>query len=170
MSAPEDDGGASAPTERIDRSKLVTTTVNTPTPGVGRHAERADDDADDRGSLGIADSVVEKVAVAAAGEVDHVGGVARRVLGLGLGLGGEDGDGRPRVSAKVSGDTVALDIRLSVDYPASVRAVTAAARDHIRDRVQALTELSVTRVDIDVAALVPSSRPGSGGGTKRVVA
>ncbi len=130
---------------------LVTTTANTPDRAVGRHAVATDESADDRGRLEIADVVVEKVAIAAAGEIDHVGGVARRVLGVPAGR--DDGDGRAQVSATVTGQVAALDVRLTVMYPASVRATTEAVRGHVRERVHALTELTVSRVDIAVTAL-----------------
>ena len=141
---------------RTESIRLVTTTANTPSPGVGRHAatDAGADAGDDRGSLSIADVVVEKVATAAAGEVEGVGGAARRVLGVPTGR--DSGDGSPQVSARVAGSVAALDVRLTVSYPASVRQVTEAAREHIADRVRALTELEVSRVDIDVAALTTS--------------
>lgn len=146
----------------------VTSTANTPTAGaVGSRA--AGEDAGERGSLAVEDVVVEKAAVAAAGEVDGVGGTARRVLGVPTGSSGTDSDTaaarRPRVSARVTGQTVALEVRLTVPYPASVRATTEAVRAHVRDRVTALTELTVSRVDIDVAALTSHKTS-----TRRVVA
>ena len=133
--------------------RLVTTTTNTPSRTVGRHAAAGavDPSADDRGRLQIADAVVEKVAVAAAGEIDDVGGVARRVLGVPAGR--DDGEGRPQVSARVTGQVASLDVRLTVMYPASVRSTTEAVREHLRDRVHALTEITVSRVDISVTAL-----------------
>jgi hypothetical protein len=104
-----------SPTGRfVPLTTRVTSTANTPSPGaVGRHA--AAEPAGERGNLAIEDTVVEKVAIAAAGEVDGVGGAARRVLGVPTG--GDDGDGRPRVSARVTGQTVALEVRLTVTYP-----------------------------------------------------
>lgn len=149
--------------------RLVTTTVNAPSLTAGRHAAADNNgdsttDAAERGSLAIEDVVVEKVATAAASEVAHVGGAARRVLGMPTGR--EDGDGRPRVSAKVSGQLASLEVRLAVVYPASVRATTEAVRAHVRDRVQVLTELTVTRVDITVAALTATNASSA----KRVVA
>lgn len=119
--------------------------------------------AGERGTLAIEDAVVEKVATVAAGEVDGVGGAARRVLGVPTGS--DDGDGRPRVSARVTGQTAALDVRLTVAYPASVRATTDAVRAHLRERVHALTELTVTRVDVTVAALTRTKA-----GPRRVIA
>lgn len=152
----------SAPT---GERRLVTTTVNTPSQNSGRHAapdsagDSTDDDAAERGALNIDDVVVEKVATAAACEIEHVGGAARRVLGVPTGR--ETGDGRPRVSAKVSGQVTSLEVRLAVAYPASVRATTEAVRAHVRDRVHVLTELSVTRVDITVAALTSTKAPSA---------
>jgi uncharacterized alkaline shock family protein YloU len=75
----------------------------------------------------------------------------------GVPTGSDDGDGRPRVSARFTGRTAALDVRLTVDYPASVRATTEAVRSHLRDRVHALTELTVSRVDVSVAALTSTT-------------
>jgi uncharacterized alkaline shock family protein YloU len=127
----------------------------------GRHA--APDDAADRGTLALDDVVVEKVAVAAAMEIEHVGGATRRVLGVPTGR--EHGDGRPRGAVQVSGQVAAIELRLSVTYPASVRATTEAVRAHVRRQVHALTELTVSRVDITIAALSSTGGPS----TKRVV-
>ncbi len=148
---PADDAGAGGirPARFVALTDKVTSTANTPAPAVGRHA--AAEPAGERGSLAIHDSVVEKVAVAAAGEVDGVGGAARRVLGVPAGR--DDGDGRPRASARVTGETTTLEVRLTVAYPTSVRRTTEAVRDHVRERVHALTALTVARVDISVAAL-----------------
>ena len=139
----------------------VTGTGNTPHGGVGRHA--AAPDSGERGRLEIADVVIERVARAATGEVAHVGGAARRVLGLPTGR--EDGEGAPQVSATVTGDLATVAVRLSVTYPASVRDTTEAVRAHVRERVAALTELTVSRVDISVTALNRTSAP-----TGRVIA
>jgi uncharacterized alkaline shock family protein YloU len=105
----------------------------------------------ERGSLRVDDAVVEKVAVAAAGEIDGVGGAARRVLGVPTGR--DDDEQRPRATARVAGQTAAVELRLTVAYPASVRRTTEAVRAHVAERVRALTEITVTRVEITVAAL-----------------
>ncbi|WP_328309705.1 Asp23/Gls24 family envelope stress response protein [Actinomycetospora sp. NBC_00405] len=166
---PEPGGHPRADETPTGQMRLVTTTVDPRSPSAGRHAapeghgDSTTGDAAERGSLTIDDVVVEKVATAAAAQVEHVGGAARRVLGVATGR--EDGDGRPRVSAKVSGQVTTLEVRLAVAYPASVRATTEAVRAHVRDRVQALTALTVTRVDITVAALTATRTSG-----KRVVA
>lgn len=154
------------PAEFAPVTEKVTSTANGPTPGAGRHAGLPADPAEaaERGSLSIEDVVVEKVAIAAAGEIDGVGGAARRVLGVPTGR--DDGDGRPRASARVSAQTAALEVRLTVAYPASVRETTEDVRAHVRDRVETLTELTVTRVDISVAALTAASARSS---SKRVI-
>ncbi len=88
-------------------------TTGWPAPDDSPTGQLSLDTAGERGSLSIDDTVVEKVAAAAAGEIDGVGGAARRVLGVPTGS--DDGDGRPWVSARVTGRTAALDVRLTVD-------------------------------------------------------
>lgn len=108
-------------------------------------------DEQDRGRTDVADAVVEKIASRAATEVDHVGGTARRVLGVAVGSDGADSS--PKVRARVDGSIVVLDVRLSVTYPAPVGLVTRQVRDHLIERISALTGLSVRQVDITVTAL-----------------
>ncbi|MEU7788978.1 MULTISPECIES: Asp23/Gls24 family envelope stress response protein [unclassified Amycolatopsis] len=105
----------------------------------------------ERGALTIADQVVERLAVHAVREVEDVGGAAGRVLGLSVG--GEDLDRSAKVSVRVDGEAVTLDVRLSIVYPASVARTTGRVREHLRQRVAELTGLTVTRVDITVTAL-----------------
>jgi uncharacterized alkaline shock family protein YloU len=57
------------------------------------------------------------------------------------------------VSARVGDGTVTLDVRISIVYPASVARTTERAREHLVQRVEALTGLEVTRVDLTVTAL-----------------
>ncbi|MGD0926733.1 MAG: Asp23/Gls24 family envelope stress response protein, partial [Streptosporangiaceae bacterium] len=61
--------------------------------------------------------------------------------------------GLPKVSVDVDGSTVALDLSISVRWPASVPAVTRAVRDRVRRRVRALTGMTVLDVDISVTDL-----------------
>jgi uncharacterized alkaline shock family protein YloU len=46
-----------------------------------------------------------------------------------------------------------LRVEIEVDYPAPVRLITRQVRRHVRDRVTRLCGLTVTDVDITVAAL-----------------
>lgn len=117
-------------------------------PPEGRH--RADAAAD-RGNLDIADQVVEKIAAVALAEVDEIGGAARRVLGVPLGS--DDPDRRPRVNAAVTGSVVTLDVWCTVAYPAPVGRATDAARTHLIARIGELTGLDARQVDIAVTAL-----------------
>lgn len=106
-------------------------------------------DAAERGALTIEDSVVAAIAARAVRETDDVGGAAGRVLGI-----GSAGPQRPaKVTARVDGGQVTLDVRLSVAYPASVSRTSERARRHLTERVGALTGLAVSKVDITVGAL-----------------
>ncbi len=108
-------------------------------------------DVDGRGLTTIAEHAVERIAVQLLTEVENVGGAARRMLGVTVG--GEDPDRDAQVTATVTGETVALETRLSVTYPASVSRTTENARSHLMRRVQELTGLTVSQVDIAVTAL-----------------
>lgn len=106
---------------------------------------------DDRGTLTIAGRTVERIAATAVTELEGVGGAASRMLGVVVG--GEDPDRTAKVTATVEETTAALDVRLSVIYPNSVRKTTENARAHLTRRVEELTGLRVIRVDIAVTAL-----------------
>lgn len=110
---------------------------------------------DERGTLSIADDVVEKLAVAAAGEIDGVG----RPAGGGRAT-------RTRARVQRTGDQVEIGLTLAIVYPANVMATADATRDRVRARLADLAELTVGRVDVDVAAL-PVPGPGP---SRRVVA
>ncbi len=112
-----------------------------------------DDAASERGRLDVALSVVRKIAEYAA---DHTAGSVRthrRLAGLDLGESG--------TSAKVHGYGEQVDLRLEVPlaYPARITESAAAVRDHVRERVQALTPYRVRSLDIGVSALTdPAAR------------
>ncbi len=112
--------------------------------------------AQDRGELTIADQVVEKIAATALGEVDQIGGAARRVLGVPLGS--TDPGRLPQVRAQINGSVVTVAARCSVTYPTPVGRVTEQARAHLIERVGGLTGLIVAQVDITVTAL-PTGSP-----------
>ena len=115
-------------------------------------------DPGDRGTLTIADKVVEKVAAQAVSEVDLATGAPRTLLGKRLGA--ADPDRRPRADARVDGDRVGVTVTLAVQWPAPVREVAQNVRQHLTDRVSELTGLTVAEVDVDVPVLVSRrSRP-----------
>lgn len=57
------------------------------------------------------------------------------------------------VKATIDGHLAQLRLDVEVDYPVSLRAVTRELRRHVSDRIQQLCELTVTDVDVHVAAL-----------------
>ncbi len=111
-----------------------------------------------RGALTIEPRAVERIAAAAATEVDHIGGAARRVLSVAI---GEDAAAqRPRVDAVVDGDSVGLAVTCSVAYPQPVATATDRLRAHLVERVTTLTGLTPRSVRITVAALTSGSAVG----------
>lgn len=108
-----------------------------------------------RGQTTIADRVVARLAAQAAAEVEQAGGTAPRLMGV---TRGRAGTGTPRASARVDGRLATIGIRLSLTYPAPVRALTREVRRHIAERVTALTDLQVRQVDIEVTHLLHGQR------------
>ena len=119
--------------------------------------DRGAGDPGDRGSLTIADRVVEKVASQAVTEVDLATGAPRSLLGRRVGA--QDPDRRARADARVDGDLVSVSVSLAVQWPAPVRQVAAQVREHLTTRISELTGLQVAEVDVDVPALVTGHRP-----------
>lgn len=105
------------------------------------------------GATTIADAVVTKVAGIAAREVPGVhdlGGGATRALGSvtqRVGLGDERTQG---VSVEVGEREAAVDLSLVVDYGESIPQVAEAIRSNIIKRVEGITGLTVTEVNISV--------------------
>ncbi|MGH3403747.1 MAG: Asp23/Gls24 family envelope stress response protein [Streptosporangiaceae bacterium] len=111
------------------------------------------------GTISISSRVVQKLAARAAVEVPDAGAAAPRVMGRSVSGAGAIGGrqtsltGLPRSSAQVDGSTAVLDLSISIRWRASVPAVSSAVREHVRDRVTALTGLNVTDVSISVTDL-----------------
>ena len=79
-----------------------------------------------RGRTAIADRVVARVAARAVAEVEQTGGAARQLIGVAIGR--ETGEGMARVSARIDGHLTMIEMRLSLTYPAPVRALTREVR------------------------------------------
>ena len=105
-----------------------------------------------RGRTAIADRVVARVAARAVAEVEQTGGAARQLIGVTIGR--QTGEGTARVSARIDGHLAMIEMRLSLTYPAPVRALTREVRRHVIERVTGLTGLEVRHVDIEVARLL----------------
>lgn len=105
-----------------------------------------------RGQTVIADRVVARLAARAVAELEQTGGAARQLIGVAIGR--ETGEGMARVSARIDGHLAMIEMRLSLTYPAPVRALTREVRRHVIERVTGLTGLEVRHVDIEVARLL----------------
>ncbi|CAN5241904.1 Asp23/Gls24 family envelope stress response protein [soil metagenome] len=134
----------------------MATEANKETSAGGREMARTQTgsgDGPDGGSTVIADAVVTKVAGIAAREVPGVhdlGGGATRALGSvtqRVGLGDERTQG---VSVEVGETEAAVDLTLVVDYGESIPQVADAIRENIIKRVEGITGLKVTEVNIAV--------------------
>ncbi|WP_067828861.1 Asp23/Gls24 family envelope stress response protein [Nocardia inohanensis] len=104
-----------------------------------------------RGSTTVSARAVRKIAARAATEIDGV---------------------RPQVTAEaeVTADTAALRLRLPVRYPLPVARVAESCRTHLIERVGALTGLTVTGVEIAIAAMVvESATPAAESARRRVL-
>ncbi len=107
----------------------------------------------DRGKTSIADSVVTKIAGIAVREVAGVhalGGGASRAVGsvthrVGI------GDSRTQgVSLEVGERQAAADVKVVIDYGESIPRVAGEIRDNVVRRVEAMTGLTVTEVNVEV--------------------
>jgi uncharacterized alkaline shock family protein YloU len=107
----------------------------------------------ERGSTSLADVVVTKVASIAAREVPGVyelgGGVARAVgdVRQRVGIGDQRSQG---VSVEVGHREAAVDLTLVIEYGESIPQVSEAVRSNVIKRVEGITGLSVTEVNIAV--------------------
>jgi len=127
----------------------------------------------DRGTTNISDTVVQKIAGIAAQEVEKVqvgGGTAAAVTGF-LGsvssavTGSSSGGGSPTsgVSVEVGQEEAAVALTMAIEYGASIPQVTEAVRRNVINRVESLTGLGVTEVNIVVTDVqFPEERPQLG--------
>ncbi|MGI5120605.1 Asp23/Gls24 family envelope stress response protein [Marinactinospora thermotolerans] len=106
-----------------------------------------------RGSTTIPERVVAKIAARAAAEVGgtrRVGGGVTALLGS---------SSRPaKASARINGTTVSLRLGIAVRYPAPVRSTAREVREHVRERVEQTTGLTVRHIDIEITGLVRDGR------------
>lgn len=132
--------------------------VDTPTPADDGSGLPALGDPDERGSLTVADRVVERVAGHAVTLVDGASAAPRRVLGVTVGKTSEDR--AASVDARVDGHVATVEASVAIGWPASVRTVADRLRRQVRDDVERITGVRVAHVDIDVVSLSspPSTR------------
>jgi uncharacterized alkaline shock family protein YloU len=124
----------------------------------------------DRGSTNISDTVVQKIAGIAAQEIEKVqmgGGAAAAVTGFlgsvsGAVTGSSSGGGSPTsgVSVQVGEQETAVDLTVAIEYGVSIPQVTETVRRNVITRIENLTGLGVTEVNITVNDVqFPEERP-----------
>jgi uncharacterized alkaline shock family protein YloU len=107
----------------------------------------------DRGTTSISDAVVTKVAGIAAREVPGVhgmgGGVSKALSGVTsrVGIADERSQG---VGVEVGEREAAVDLTVIVDYGESIPQVSQQIRDNVIERIEGITGLSVTEVNVQV--------------------
>jgi uncharacterized alkaline shock family protein YloU len=131
-------------------------------------------ESNDRGTTNISDTVVSKIAGVAAQEVEKVqmgGGTAAAVGGFltsvtGAVTGGNSAGGgnlSTGVSVEVGQEEAAVDLTLAVEYGVPIPQTTQAVRNNVINRVENLTGLRVTEVNITVNDVqFPEERPQLG--------
>jgi uncharacterized alkaline shock family protein YloU len=123
--------------------------------GAKGRTDRSDDDAlhSERGDTAIADTVVTKVASIAAREVRGVyslgGGVERAVGSVtqAVGLADERTQG---VTVEVGEREAAVDLTVIVEFGESIPKVSQAVRENVIKRIEGITGLSVTEVNVSI--------------------
>src|SRR3712207_673125 len=123
------------------------------------------------GTTTISNSVVSQIAGIAAQEVEKVqmgggttaavGGFLQSVTG-GVTGGSTSGGGNYSrgVSVEVGEEEAAVDLTMTIEYGQSIPQITEAARRNVINRVESLTGLRVTEVNITVNDVqVPEERP-----------
>ena len=124
----------------------------------------------DRGNTNISDTVVQKIAGIAAQEIEKVqmgGGAAAAVTGFlgsvsGAVTGSSSGGGSPTsgVSVEVGEQETAVDLTVAIEYGVSIPQVTETVRRNVINRIENLTGLGVTEVNITVNDVqFPEERP-----------
>lgn len=123
----------------------------------------------DRGGTTISNTVVQKIAGIAAQEVEKVqmGGGASAAVGGFLGgvtgavTGGSGGPSPTRgVTVEVGQEEAAVDLTMAIEYGVSIPQTAEAVRRNVIKRVESLTGLRVTEVNITVNAVqTPDERP-----------
>jgi uncharacterized alkaline shock family protein YloU len=121
----------------------------------------------ERGVTTISDSVVSRLAGIAAGEVEGVrmGGSASRTAGGILeSITGSDSQKRG-VSVEVGRVETAVDITIGIEYGSNILELVGRVRDRVTERVESLTGLRVTELNVTVSDVVfPDGEEGEGRG------
>ncbi len=116
----------------------------------------------ERGSTRIEDNVVAKIAGIAGQEVEGVqmgGGTVRAIGGFLDSVTGGGGEARG-VAVEVGEAEAAIDLTIAVEYGRPIPQISEAVRRNIINRIENLTGLQVTQVNITINdVLLPEERP-----------
>ena len=110
----------------------------------------------ERGKTSIADSVVSKIAGIATREISGVhnmGSGASRAVGAlkeKIGAGSPKSTASQGVSVEVGERQAAVDLDIVVEYGVSIVDITQAVRQNVMQRIQRMTGLEVTEVNVTV--------------------
>jgi uncharacterized alkaline shock family protein YloU len=110
----------------------------------------------ERGTTIINDGVVSRIAGVAAGEVEgiHMGGSASRSAGGILeSVTGSQGQTRG-VSAEVGRFETAIDLTMGIEYGRNILELAGQVRNRITQRVESLTGLRVTELNVTVSDII----------------
>jgi uncharacterized alkaline shock family protein YloU len=126
--------------------------------GAGTSMERRNQDGGglqtEKGATTIADAVVTKVAGIATREVGGVyqlgGGVARAMGAVTQRLPGTGDNTSQGVSVEVGEKEAAVDLKVVVEYGESIPKVSQAIRENVIRRIEGITGLAVTEVNVTV--------------------
>lgn len=112
-----------------------------------------------RGTTTIADTVVERIVALSSEEVPGVakmGGAASSAI-AGVVSKVRSGPSSTGVTVEVGETQAAVDITLIVEYPHPVHEVAEAVRENVKRRVEHMTDLMVTEVNVTVSDLAFAS-------------
>jgi uncharacterized alkaline shock family protein YloU len=124
----------------------------------------------DMGTTTVSNAVVSQIAGIAAQEVEKVqmgggataavGGFLQSVTGTVTGSSGGGANFSRGVSVEVGEEEAAIDLTMAVEYGQSIVRITDAVRRNVTNRVENLTGLRVTEVNIQVTDVqTPEERP-----------
>jgi uncharacterized alkaline shock family protein YloU len=122
----------------------------------------------ERGRTTISDSIVSTIAGMAAQEVEGVymgGSAARAASGILGSITGSESQTRG-VSAEVGTSETAIDLTMGIEYGRDILPTVDEVRRRISDRVQNLTGLRVTELNVTISDVI---FPEDGGGRRRAL-
>ncbi len=122
------------------------------------------------GNTTISNAVVSQIAGIAAQEVEKVqmggstsaavGGFLQSVAGNVTGSSSGGGNFSKGVSVEVGEEEATVDLTMTIEYGQSIPRITEAARRNVINRVEGLTGMRVTEVNISVTDVqIPEERP-----------